>query len=130
MSAVIIATSAATSSAAIASMNSARIEREKTSQCVLFVEGFDSRNSSVSEQKHYASCIQRLNPEPMSESGVTTSKICVVGIILAMVVGMIYGWKEDGFLGSVFFGIAFPLFLVFAAGVLLLTSIGVMFVIK
>ena len=128
MSAVIIASSVAASTAAISASTSARMEREKTEQCVLFVEGFDSRKSTVVEQKQYASCVQRLNPDPKTESETAVGKVCVVALLIALVVGMIYGWKEDGWYGSAMFGMCFPLFLAFGVAMLLMVATGIGFV--
>lgn len=125
MSAVIIA-----SSAAISASNSARIEREKTEQCVLFVDGFDSRKSSVVEQKHYASCVQRLNPEPATESQTVVGKVCVAAMLIALVIGLVWGWKEEGIFGSIIAGILFPLGLVCLVAVLIAVIMGVGFVLS
>lgn len=129
MSAVVIASSVAASSAAISASNGARIEREKTEQCVLFVEGFDSRKSTVTEQKQHASCVQRLNPEPQTESSVMVTKFCIVGLLIAMVIGFVYGWKNGDAVDGVCLALLFPLLLAVGAVVLILVATGVLFVI-
>lgn len=128
MSAVIIASSVAASSAAISASNSARIEEEKTELCILFVGGFDSKKSSVVEQKHYASCVQRLNPEPVTESETVFGKVCVIGLLVALVVGIIKGWRDGGLEGAMLYGMCFPLFLAFGAAILLMIVMGIVFV--
>jgi F0F1-type ATP synthase assembly protein I len=129
MSAVIIASSVAASTAAISASNSSRMEREKTEQCVLFVEGFDNKKSTVTEQKTYASCVQRLNPEPQTESSIMATKFCVTALLVAMVIGFVYGWKKDEFIDGIFLALLFPLLLALVAGVLVMVAAGIVFVI-
>ena len=127
MSAAIIASSVAASSAAISASNSARIEKEKTEQCILFVEGFDSKKSTVVEQKYYASCVQRLNPDPKTESDLLAGKICVIALLLALIAGIIKGWSDEGLEGAILYGLCFPLFLAFGVAVLLMIGLGIVF---
>lgn len=131
MSAVIIATSVAASSAAISASNSARIEREKTEQCVFFVDGFNSKKSTVVEQKQYATCVQRLNPEPETEteSSIMVTKFCVAALLVAMVIGFVYGWKKDEFIDGILLALLFPFLLALGATILVMVAAGVVFVI-
>lgn len=128
MSAIIIASSVAASSAAMSASNSAKIEQDRTGHCILFVEGFDSKKSSVVEQKYYASCVQRLNPDPKTESDMFVGKVCVIMLLLALVAGIIKGWSDDGAEGAFWYGICFPLFLALGLCILAMVAGGIIFV--
>jgi len=127
MSAVVIATSLAASSAAISASNSARIAQQKKEECVLFVEGFDSRSSNLVQQKHYASCVQLLNPEPMTANETTGAKVCIVAMLVALIIGLVVGWKDDGLFGAIMFGLLFPLGLAIIGIIVLVIFSGLVF---
>lgn len=92
----------------IAIQNSQRGREEREEQCVLFVDGFDSNNSSIKEKQAYSSCIETLYPEPVSDTDILVGKACVSVLLVALVVGIVWGWKQDGVEGAVIFGLGVP----------------------
>lgn len=106
---VILASQVATTNTMLASQSAQR-SRETTERCKLYVEGFDNTNPTVAEQKYFASCVQRLNPEPVSENDQLVMKGCVLLLLISLVVGIVWGWKEgDGFAGMVMGALLWPL---------------------
>ena len=88
----------AASAVAISASNSAQIAEQKRDMCKLYVEGFDSKGASVQSQKHYAECVQLLNPEPMTHNQTLGLKAGIIVLLIAAVVGTIWGILEgDGF---------------------------------
>jgi len=113
---------------AIIAANNARESARRTEECKLYVQGFDSKIASVAEQKHYAGCVQRLNPDPVNESELLVGKACVLVLLVAFIAGVIFGWKSEGnIIDAVLCGALFVVGL--AVGVLLLGLLvaGVMF---
>lgn len=114
--------------ATIIAADSARESARRTEECKLYVQGFDSKISTIAEQKYYASCVQRLNPDPATENELLVGKACVLILLIAFLVGMIVGWKsERNIIDSVLCGSMFVVGL--AVGVILLGLLvaGVMF---
>ena len=84
----------AASAVAISASNSAQISAQHRENCKLYIEGFDSKGAGVESQKHYAECVQLLNPNPAPESLVYFFKGCILTIFLFAIIGGIKGWKE------------------------------------
>lgn len=82
---------------------------QKRERCKLYVEGFEHNTSSVEEMQTYAGCVDRLHPGPMSEGGVVVGKVCVSLMLLAFVIGVIYGWRDDGISGGIYHGLLWPI---------------------
>lgn len=82
------------SAVAISASNSAQISAQRRENCKLYVEGFDSKNAGVESQKHYAECVQLLNPDPMTSNEAFGMKVGIVVVLIAAVIGLVWGIKE------------------------------------
>lgn len=111
--------------AAILAAQEARREKER---CELYVEGFEHDTSSVEEMQAYAGCVDRLHPKPMSEEGMVVGKVCVSLILLAAIVGVIYGWRDNGVEGGVCHGLLWPISCAAAIFIFFLVFAGIGFV--
>lgn len=101
INAALTASSAANNAAAQAAANKARVDR-----CIVFESRFDAAKASAAEKQEYASCVETLYPQPISNEGIWLIKGAIVILILAVVIGGIYGYREfrDGagiFMGAI-----------------------------
>lgn len=101
INAALTASSAANNAAAQAAANKARIDR-----CIVFESRFDAAKASTAEKQEYASCVETLYPQPISNEGIWLTKGAIMILLLAAVIGGIYGYRKfrDGagiFIGAI-----------------------------
>jgi len=123
-------TTAATTASIIASQNAQREHERKVHECSLYVEGFEHNQASVEQIQLYTECAELLYPQPMSEQNSVVGKVCVAALILSLVIGIIYGWRDNGFEGAALFGFIFPVGLVAILFVIALVLMGVGFLLS
>lgn len=116
------AVSAANNAAAQAAAHSAKVER-----CTVEVNSFDSALSTVAQKQSYADCVSTLWPQDLTSGDVLGIKVAIVVLLLSAFLGLLFGWKEDGPLGSLLFGFVFPFVVTVAAGVLGLVGFALYF---
>lgn len=98
-------------SAANNAMAQEAAHRARVDRCTVFESRFDVRQASVAEKQEYASCVETLYPQPVTETETYLLKGCVAALLVAMILGAIWGWKEDRDIqGVILFGFTFPLF--------------------
>jgi hypothetical protein len=116
--------------AIVASQNAQREHERKVYECSLYVEGFEHNQASVEQIQTYTECAELLYPKPTPEGDPLLYKGCVIGLLIAMLVGMIFGWKENRLEGMMFNGFIFPITLLAIVGVLSLVVIGIGFILS
>lgn len=116
---------------AIIAANNARESARRTEECKIYVQGFDSKISSTAEQKYYATCVQLLNPEPVSETEIIVGKFCVASLLISFVIGLIVGWREEKSIPTALLvATMFPLALVCIGAVVIFILMGIAFLFK
>lgn len=90
--AIIAATSAASSSAALA-----EAEQAHDAACRAIIQGFNAQTANTQAQIAYADCVHRLNPQPITGDGKVGLAIIMVVLIAGFVIGAL---KSDDFLGD------------------------------
>lgn len=83
------AASAANNAMAREAAHRARVDR-----CTVFESRSDVAKASVSEKQEYASCVETLYPMPTTEGETYLIKGCIVVVLLALVIGAVYGYRE------------------------------------
>lgn len=91
-------------------------------QCRLVVQGFDNKTATVQQQKEFASCVQRLNPEPMAGGEVIFIKVWIAIVFISMAVGGYKGYKDEWSSVSVGVGVFLGFCFGFMAGLILLVG--------
>jgi hypothetical protein len=125
------AVTAATTASIIASQNAQRAHEKRVYDCSLYVEGFEHNQASVKQIQTYTECAELLYPKPSTPEGdQLLYKGCVMGLLIAMLVGMIFGWKENRLEGMMFNGFIFPVTLLAIVGVLVLVVAGIGFILS
>ena len=119
-----------TAASIIASQNAQRAHEKRVYDCSLYVEGFEHNQASVEQIQIYTECAELLYPKPTPEGDQLLYKGCVMGLLIAMLVGMIFGWKENRLEGMMFNGFIFPITLLAIGGVLSLVVIGIGFILS
>lgn len=94
-------------SAANNAMAQQAAHRARVDRCAVFENRFEVARASVAEKQEYASCVETLYPQPVSQNETYLIKGCIVLVLIAVVVGAVIGWKEHrdvtgAILGSVF----------------------------
>lgn len=117
--------------AIIASQNAQREYEAKKRECSLYVEGFTHDNATTEQMYVYTECVETLYPKPVQDLEPTAfGKVSVIAMLIAFVVGMVQGYKEDGVFGGILFATIFPLALIFIAIVVGLVGIGIGYVLS
>lgn len=108
-----------------------RSHEERVYDCSLYVEGFEHNKASVEQIHAYTECAELLYPEPVTDQGSNVlAEVSVLTLLIALVVGVIYGYKEDRIGGAVFFGLVFPIVLLLAFAFVLSIVYGAVFVLS
>lgn len=110
-----------------------RSHEERVYDCSLYVEGFEHNKASVEQIHAYTECAELLypEPEPVTDQGSNVlAEVSVLTLLIALVVGVIYGYKEDRIGGAVFFGLVFPIVLLLAFAFVLSIVYGAVFVLS
>jgi hypothetical protein len=115
------AASAANNAAAQSAAHRARVDR-----CTVFESRFEVARASVAEKQEYASCVETLYPMPVTEGETSLIKACIVVLLIAMVLGIIWGWRDSrDWEGPVLCGLMFPVFAALAMFIIGLIILGV-----
>lgn len=121
----------ATTGAVVSSMvaiQAAQNERIEKQRCKLVLENYEPQYAETKGMKDYAYCVQKLYPEPMNHTEVGFAKAGVLILLIAFVVGIVYGYiryKNQPFMGLgevVFWAFALP------AGCFILLFVGLLVV--
>jgi len=127
----------ATTGAVVSSMvaiQAAQNERIEKQRCEGVLYSYEPQYASQAQMQDYAYCVQKLYPEPMNHTENMVAKGCVLVLLIAFVVGIIYGYKKSkdvcgDWVDVVLWAFLVPacvgLFMCFLG--LLLTSIGFLF---
>jgi len=108
----------AASQAAIAQ---AAAHEAKVERCKAEIAGYDSKTSSVKQAQSYADCIRTVYPEAMSVADITGLKAVFV---VALVCGIIGGWREKNGRYTDLADIGMMFFLWFFLGPMILGSVA------
>lgn len=117
-------------SAANNAMAQEAAHRARVDRCTVFESRFEVAKASVAEKQEYASCVETLYPMPTTESESQLLKGCIVVLLVAMVIGVVYGWKESRDAeGVILCGLMFPVFAALAIFVigLIIAGVGYLF---
>lgn len=97
-------------SAANNAMAQEAAHRARVDRCTVFESRFEVAQASIAEKQEYASCVETLYPLPLSEGGTAVIKAGIAILLVAMVVGLIYGYREHRDVeSSLMCGLLFPL---------------------
>lgn len=97
-------------SAANNAMAQEAAHRARVDRCTVFESRFEVAKASVAEKQEYASCVETLYPMPTPEGTTAVIKVGISILLVAMVVGLIYGYREHRDVeGSLLCGLLFPL---------------------
>jgi len=116
------AVSAANNAAAQAAAHQAKVER-----CTVEVSQFVNAGSDIDAKRSFADCVSTLWPDALSSGETTMIKIAIVLMFISLAVGVVLGWREDGVLGSVMFGLLAPTLVAVALAVIALIFVGIGF---
>jgi hypothetical protein len=112
-------------SAANNAMAQQAAHRARVDRCVVFESRFEVAQASVAEKQEYASCVETLYPMPTTESETVLIKGCIAILLIAMIVGVVYGWRDGrDFESSMLCGLMFPIFATVAIFVIGLVVYG------
>lgn len=121
----------ATTGAVVGSMvaiQAAQNERIEKQRCQMVLENYDPVYAETKGMKEYAYCVQKLYPEPMTHNENMVAKGCVIILLISLVIGVVWGYKqEDGWEVIALGAIMFPLLLIGGIIILGLVVMGVMF---
>ena len=113
-------------SAANNAMAQQAAHRARVDRCVVFESRFEVAKASAAEKQEYASCVETLYPMPTTEGESQFTKACIVVLLIAMVVGIIYGWRTSRDLeGTVLCGLMFPIAAALGMFIIGLITLGV-----
>lgn len=88
----------ATTGAVVGSMvaiQAAQNERIEKQRCQMVLENYDPVYAETKGMKDYAYCVEKLYPEPMTQSENMFAKGCVSILLISLVVGVIIGYKKS-----------------------------------
>ena len=95
MASAVIASNAATQAATAA----------RKAECQTVIKGYVHEAANVAGQKHYAECVQLMNPDPMSGAEVIAFKVCAGIVLLSMLIGAGYLMVKEGGIESLVLGL-------------------------
>lgn len=104
--------------------NNGNSSADKTYQCTQMMSNFNHKTSTVKDKQDYASCVDHLYPK-LSPTDVIAMKVIIVLTFLLFVFGSLFGYKKDGGIGMLFYGVLLSGLVFFG---LLLFYIGAVFV--
>lgn len=115
---------------AVAASQAAQNNRIEKQRCKLVLENYEPQYAETKGMKDYAYCVQKLYPEPMNSTEVVFAKAGALVLLVAFVVGIIYGYarfSNNRFLGLgevVFwaFALTFGCFILLLVGLLVVTG--------
>lgn len=87
---------------AVAASQAAQNNRIEKQRCKLVLENYEPQYAETKGMKDYAYCVQKLYPDPMNNTEVGFAKAGVLILLIAFVIGIIYGYiryKKQSFLG-------------------------------
>ncbi len=120
-----MSTSIAISSAALASSaaaNSAASAAKKTA-CMSYIQNYKAETATVEEMREYASCVERLHPNELSDGGIIAVKVLIVAAIVGIFIGAYQARYERDYFDKFmfcFFGALFLPALIFLGAMLVL----------
>jgi len=126
---VAITSSATASSAAAIAANQAREARIYA--CKALDASYDPRVASVEQKQDYSSCMQVLYPEPsepLTSSELLAGKVVIGILLLAMVIGLVKGFREDGLPESLLLGLLYVGVTLMCMLALALSALGIKFI--
>lgn len=115
-----VAINAAMTSAAISAASQARM-----SECRAILATFDNQGSTREQKTQYASCVREIYPSQTTPNELLAMKIGVSLLFIALAVGAVKGWREDGFMGAVGDGFMAVTIVFLAIIFLALVAIGI-----
>jgi hypothetical protein len=111
MSASIALSSVAVSQSAAATAQAAAAKKVA---CMKYVQGFQNDTANTAEMRQYASCVNTLHPEPLSDGATWVVKVAILIVFAGMIAGGIKGHTDSwGDFGDRY--VLMPLFGAFAA---------------
>jgi hypothetical protein len=123
-SAAFAGASAANNAMAQAAAHQAKVER-----CIVETGAFNPSTASTIQKQSYAECITTLYPNNFTGGEVLVAKVLIAILLIAMVVGAIRGWREDGVGEACLMGFAYAALASVAIGVAFLVLAGVAYLI-
>lgn len=121
----------ATTGAVVGSMvaiQTAQNERIEKQRCQMVLENYDPVYAETKGMKDYAYCVQKLYPEQMTHNENMLAKGCVLILLISLVIGAIWGYKQSRDWESVVLGaITGALFVAVGSIVLGLILFGIAF---
>lgn len=121
------------SSAGIAASAAAQAElAAERARCYGVLDRYDAKTATVVQARDYAHCVYNIHGdgEPLSAWAAVLIKVAIVVGILSMIVGAIWGWREDGPMIAAAGALMFPAALGLAALVAGLVGWGVVFLVS
>lgn len=113
-------------SAANNAMAQQAAHRARVDRCTVFESRFEVARASIAEKQEYASCVETLYPMPTTDGEAYLIKGCIVVLLISLVIGVIWGWKESrDFEGPILCGFMFPCFAAIAMLVVGLIILGI-----
>lgn len=79
----------------VVAIQAAQNERIEKQRCEAVIYNYEPQYASKAEMKDYAYCVQKIYPEPMNDTQNMVAKGCVLVLLIAFVVGIIYGYKQS-----------------------------------
>ncbi len=79
----------------VVAIQAAQNERIEKQRCEAVIYNYEPQYASKAEMKDYAYCVQKLYPEPMNDTQNMVAKGCVLVLLIAFVVGIIYGYNKS-----------------------------------
>ena len=68
----------------------------KVSACKIILQNFDSKQTTVSEMKEYASCVNTIHPSEFSPETVIVLQVIFIVSVLGMIAGGVTAFKDGG----------------------------------
>lgn len=79
----------------VVAMQAAQNERLEKQRCQFVLETYDPVYAETEGMRDYAYCVQKLYPEPITEGENMIIKGCILILLVSLVVGAIYGYKNS-----------------------------------
>lgn len=113
----------------VVAIQAAQNERIEKQRCEAVIYNYEPQYASKAEMKDYAYCVQKIYPEPMNQTENMVAKGCVLVLLIAFVVGIIYGYKDShgDWVAALIWGVMAPVILTMGAVVVAVIVSGVGF---
>lgn len=115
---------------AVAAILAAQQAGRENEQCKLYMEGFEHSGATTQEIHTYTECANVLYPRHDNTESTLLGKGVVLTLFVAVIVGAIYGWKENKTEGMFFWCFMGPILALCAMGLLGAMCVGVVFLLS